>query len=386
MKAGNAVALLKSGEAYFPALADAIARAKREVHLQTYIFADDSVGRGIARDLMSAARRGVAVRLLVDGFGSKAFLESATRVALEDSGARLLVFRPWRGFMQLRPHRLRRMHRKLAVIDGKTAFIGGINIVDDFQQPRSEHRRLDYAIEVEGPLLEEVHEAACSLWGRVSWSQFKRRWRPSERITPVTDIAGGVHASLLLRDNFKHRRAIEDEYLNAFETARSEIIIANAYFFPRRDFRDSLARAVQRGVRVMLLLQGKVEFWFQHYASRALYADLLRAGIEIHEYHRSYLHAKVAVIDGGWLTVGSSNIEPFSLLLAKEINVVTRDNASALALRADLLNEMGRGATRVEQERWEALPLIERILCRLALRVARAALAFSVGRAQHDFD
>lgn len=383
--AGNRIELLKSGAAYFPALAAAIESARTEIHLQTYIYEDDGTGRKIAMALIRAARRGVAVRILLDGFGSKEFLSSAALSDLREAGARVLVFRPWQRLTKFRPHRLRRMHRKLAVIDGRLAFVGGINIVDDFEKPRATHGRLDYAVSVEGPLLEEIHSAACSLWGRVSWSHLKQRWRPARKIEPVTDARGAVHAELLLRDNFKHRREIEHAYLEAIQAAKSEILVANAYFFPGRSFREALAAAVKRGVRVVLFLQGKVEYWLQHYASRALYADLLRAGIEIHEYHLSYLHAKVAVIDGAWLTVGSSNIEPLSLLLAEEANIVVRDDASAMALRESLFEEMKQGARQVVREKWESLPLIERLLCRSALRLARWALAFSVGGAQREY-
>jgi cardiolipin synthase A/B len=385
LRAGNRIELFKSGAGYFPALASAIESARKEIHLQTYIYEDDSAGRMVAAALIRAAKRGVAVRVLLDGFGSREFLGSATVADLRQVDARVLVFRPWQRLTKFRPHRLRRMHRKLAVIDGQLAFVGGINIVDDFEKPRANHGRLDYAISVEGPLLEEIHGAACSLWGRVSWSHFRRRWRPARRIEPVSVACGVVQASLLLRDNLKHRREIENAYLDAIQAAKSEILIANAYFFPSRNFRDALAAAVARGVRVVLLLQGKVEFWFQHYASRALYADLLRAGIEIHEYHRSYLHAKVAVIDATWLTVGSSNIEPLSLLLAKEANIVVHDEASAQALRDSVMAEMKQGARQVVREQWESLPLFERILCRAVLRLARWALAFSVSGAQREY-
>lgn len=384
-EAGNAVQLLKSGPEYFPALEAAIDSALREVHLQTYIFEQDRVGLRIEAALIRAARRGVAVRVLVDGFGSEDFQQGAARAALERAGARVLVFRPVRRWAELRRHRLRRMHRKLVVIDGRLAFIGGINIQDDFDNPGSPRGRLDYAMRVEGPLLGAIHDAACSLWGRVSWSQFKRRWRPSERIEAVTRVMGEVPAALLLRDNFKHRSDIEDDYLEAIGAARSEVLIANAYFFPSRRLRDALGAAVARGVRVVLLLQGQVEYWFHHYASRALYDDLLRAGIEIHEYHWSLLHAKVAVVDGQWLTVGSSNIDPFSLLLAKEANVVVQDARSARALRESLMQEVERGAREVEREHWETLPLLDRILCRLALRLARLAVAFSVSGARGRF-
>lgn len=384
--AGNAVQLLKSGPEFFPALEAAINAAVAEIHLQTYIFQHDAVGRRVEAALVRAARRGVAVRVLVDGFGSDAFQQSAARAAMEKAGVRVLVFRPTLGWADFRRHRLRRMHRKLAVIDGRLAFIGGINIQDDYDNPRSPDGRLDYAVCVQGPLLAEIHSAACSLWGRVSWSQFKRRWRPAEPIEPIIAPRGDVAAALLLRDNFKYRSAIEEVYLEAIAAAQTEVIIANAYFFPSRSFRDALAMAAARGVRVVLLLQGRMEYWLHHYASRALYADLLRAGVEIHEYQRSHLHAKVAVIDGSWLTVGSSNIDPFSLLLAKEANVVMQEARSGQALRQSLHEEMARGATRVARERWEALPWLDRLYCRLALGLARLALTFSVSGSDRRFD
>lgn len=385
LQAGNTVQLLKSGPQFFPALEAAIDAAAREIQLESYIYAADAVGRRIEAALIRAARRGVAVRLLVDGFGSEAFQHGASHQALERAGVRVLMFRPFRRWAELRLHRLRRMHRKLAVIDGRIAFIGGINIQDDYDNPRSPRGRLDYAIRVQGPLLRDIHAAACSLWGRVSWSHFRRRWRPAQRIEPDAAPCGDVSAGLLLRDNFKHRSAIEEAYLEAIGAAQREIVIANAYFFPSRRFLESLSAAVARGVRVVLLLQGQMEYWFHHYASRALYADLLRAGIEIHEYHWSLLHAKVAVVDAEWFTVGSSNIDPFSLLLAKEANVEVRDEACAGTLRASLLDEMERGAHRLVRERWEALPLMERILCRLALRLARLGLAFSGSGAEKRF-
>jgi cardiolipin synthase len=125
---------------------------------------------------------------------------------------------------------------------------------------------------------------------------------------------GGMRAAFLVRDNIRHRRDIEDAYLQAIEQAQFEIILANAYFFPGLNFRHALVDAAGRGVRVVLLLQGKMDHRLLHYASHALYGSFLDAGIEIYEYHKSIMHAKVAVIDEHWATVGSSNLDPFSLL------------------------------------------------------------------------
>ncbi|MBM3396369.1 MAG: hypothetical protein FJY37_17435 [Betaproteobacteria bacterium] len=221
--------------------------------------------------------------------------------------------------------------------------------------------------------------------GRVSWSQFKRRWRPSRRLEPITNSRGEVPVAFLQRDHLHHRNAIEEIYVEAIASARDEVIVANAYFFPSRRLREAFAAAVRRGVRVRLLLQGRAEYWFNHYASRALYADLLRAGVEIHEYTRSHLHAKVAVVDGEWMTVGSSNIEPFSLLLAKEANVVVNHARTATVLHDSLLAEMQTGARPVLREQWESLPLWERVQCRAALRLAHLALTLSMRGAERRF-
>jgi len=157
---------------------------------------------------------------------------------------------------------------------------------------------------------------------------------------------------MVLRDNLRHRHDIEGAYLQAIAGAQREIIIANAYFLPGRDFRLALIQAVQRGVRVMLLLQGKVEYRVQHYATHALYDQLLAADVEIYEYQPSYLHSKVAVVDGQWATVGSSNIDPFSLLLALEANLAVQDAGFAGELRASLLSAITNDAIRAGDWIW----------------------------------
>ena len=160
------------------------------------------------------------------------------------------------------------------------------------------------------------------------------------------------------RDNIRHRRDIENAYLDAIDSATDEIIIANAYFLPGRRIRQALAQAAARGVRVVLLLQGRVEYVLLHYASRALYGMLLGAGIEIYSYHKSFLHAKVAVIDGRWATVGSSNIDPFSLMLAREANVVAIDAGFAGTLRDSLLQAISEGSQQIMADHWNQQPLL----------------------------
>jgi cardiolipin synthase len=358
---GNRLTLLNSGAEYFPALLAAIRQAQYEVHIESYIFEDDDTGRMIAAALKDAAQRGVAVRLLVDGFGSPAFT-STMRPDLMNAGAMALVYRPEISRLKLRRHRLRRLHRKLAVIDGEIAFVGGINIIDDLNTPDHSPPRYDYAVRVEGPCLAPIQQAMRRLWEIVAWVNLKRRYRITEGIRSVQTRPENQRAAFVVRDNFRHRRDIEKAYLSAIASARISVLIANAYFLPGRRFRRALRNAARRGVRVTVLLQGRIEYRLLHYATQALYDRLLNDGIRIFEYHYSFLHAKVAVIDEEWATVGSSNIDPFSLMLAKEANLVVLDRKFAAELRSSLELAMQKGARELAAASWRALPWHSRLL------------------------
>jgi len=333
---GNRIRLLASAQHYFTALLAAIAVARRLVYLETYIFADDQTGRSVVEALASAARRGLEVRVLIDGFGGGDFARQlATR--LRQDGAQVRIYGPehwWRPRRRL----LRRMHRKLVVIDDRVAYLGGININDEPQHDEftgeSIGPRFDVAVECEGPLVAAIATAMRRLWWAVAVANWGDISEPApRRVRPTQPLLGGMRAALVLRDNLRHRHSIERSYLSSIRSARRQILLASAYFLPGRRFRSALVGAARRGVRVCLLLQGRVEYRLQHYAQRALYGQLLAAGIEIHEYQRSYLHAKVATVDEEWATVGSSNIDPLSLLLAREANVVVRDHNFAEELR-----------------------------------------------------
>ncbi|HXV11559.1 MAG TPA: cardiolipin synthase ClsB [Burkholderiales bacterium] len=379
---GNQITLLQSGVEYFPQLEAGIDAARHEVHLETYIFQADATGRAIAAALVRAAQRKVAVHVLVDGFGSQD-LDPALVSRMRAAGVQLLVYRPNISRWSLRHAQLRRLHRKIAVIDARVAFIGGINILDDVDEPGRTQPRFDYAVRVEGPLLERIYPVVKRLWSLVNATQLRARLPHADRLEPATATRGRQRAAFLTRDNLGHRRDIEQAYLAAIWQSRSEILIANAYFFPGQSFRWALMDAAARGVRVVLLLQGRVEYVLQHYASRALYGAFLDAGIEIHEYYRSFLHAKVAVIDRHWATVGSSNIDPFSLLLGREANVVIEDEGFAGQLRESLLNAMKEGAAQVQRESWSHQPLPVRVFTWACYGLARLATGlFAYGRAR----
>ena len=380
--AGNQLTLLNSGAEFFPALLAAIDGAQRDIHLESYIFADDDTGRSVASALIAAARRGIAVRLLVDGIGSPDFSRTL-RPALVDAGVMAVVYRPDLARFSLRRHRLRRLHRKLAVIDGGTAFVGGINIVDDLDPQAQLPPRYDYAVRIEGPLLLPIKSAMQRLWEIVIWVHRKRRYRIEKSIAPTPSPRGDQQASFVVRDNIRHRRAIEDAYLSAIADARQSVLIANAYFLPGRRFRQALRDAAQRGVQVTILLQGRIEYRLLHYATQALYGNLLGAGLRLFEYHHSFLHAKVAVIDEQWATVGSSNIDPFSLLLSREANVIVRNQGFARQLRSNLELRMAEGAHQLLPEQWRQLPWHSRLLRWASYNVVRLAIGISGYGGEH---
>jgi cardiolipin synthase A/B len=377
-KAGHEVLLLEGGKDYFSRLEACIAAAKEQIFLETYIFQDDASGRRIARALADAAGRGVRVHLVIDGYGTGQ-LTGEVLLLIQSSKIQLEIFRPERKFITLNRQRLRRLHRKLCVIDGEMAFVGGINMLDDFFDPNHgalESPRFDFAVLVRGPLVSSVHLAMQRLWWELRILARKDRISIPDDVETNTKSDGNMRAMFIPRDNFRFRRTIEQNYLKAIGHARKEVFIANAYFFPGVRFRRALIAAASRGVRVRLLLQGKVEYRLQYYASQAMYNQLLRAGIEIIEYKKSFLHAKVAVIDN-WSTVGSSNIDPFSLLLAREANVVIDNEAFAKQLKGALEIGATEGGEPVLLQSHEKRSLPLRFVHWCSFILLRAAVALT---------
>ena len=376
--AGNSVMLLRSGAEYFPALIDAIAVAEREVWLESYIYADDETGRAITDALIAAARRGVSVRVLVDGWGARHYLTRPLEKRLVEGGVDLLKYRPEVHPWHFRSHRMRRLHRKLCQIDKRVAFVGGINVIDDMNTPGHTPPRVDFAVRVRGPMLVPIIQTMERVWAIVEFAQLRSFDVPLfDDEDPDEDPAesdGTQVAKFTVRDNLRHRRDIERAYLAALRTARGEILIATAYFFPGVRFRRALISAAVRGVRVTLLLQARVEYRLLHYASRALYGQLLTAGVAIQEYHRSFLHAKVAVIDSRWATVGSSNIDPYSFLMSREANVFVRDPAFAGELRVELLAMIDAGSRPVPPEDWANRSRLAKAVTWIAYGIVRAMM------------
>ena len=328
--AGNRARLLENGEEFFPAVFDAMRGARREIIVETFILFEDKVGMELQQVLLEAAGRGVRVDVLIDGFGC-CDLSSRFVDPLAAAGVRIRTFDPATRWFGLRVAVLRRMHRKIVVVDAERAFVGGINYSADHLADFGAQAKQDYAVELSGPVVEEIHRfAAADAAGRAP----PRRW-PWRR-APHAAGDGAVDAMFVTRDNHEHRDDIERLYRIAMRSARRRVWIANAYFFPGYRLLRELRRAARRGVEVRLILQGEPDMPIVKTAASLLYEHLLRDGVHIHEYCKRPLHGKVALVDNEWATVGSSNLDPLSLALNLEANVVLRDRAFVQDLAGNL--------------------------------------------------
>lgn len=340
---GNTIELLENGEQYYPAVFEAIAQARVEVIIETFILFEDKVGLQLKDVLVAAARRGVSVDVLVDGYGSPDLSDDYLN-ELAAAGVRLRAFdqKP-RLFGRMRTNLFRRMHRKIVVVDGEQAFVGGINFSADHLADYGPEAKQDYSVRVRGPVAAPIR------------AYVHEQIRPEPPAAPAPELpppapAGDAEVMFVWRDNRHHRDDIERQYRAVIRSARREVIIANAYFFPGYRLLKTLRQAARRGVRVSLILQGQPDMPIVKTAAGTLHRRLLHAGVEIHEYCRRPLHAKVALVDDNWATVGSSNLDPLSLSLNLEANVITRDPGFVAVLRDNMQGLMRDHCKQIEEE------------------------------------
>jgi len=329
----NDVTLLESGTAYFPALVAALDAARYDVLFETYIFAEDPTGELVRDALVRAARRGVKVRVLVDWIGTEHRPAQRLGALFAEAGVQYRIFNPWcrRG--------IARSHRKIVVVDRTIAFVGGINVNDDWQCDHADKHRLpaprwDFTVQVRGPLVAQIHDEAQGQWLRAGRMGLKQRIElfKEMRKQPPQSCDHPARAAFVVRDNLRNRSTIQRAYLQALGRAKRSVLLATPYFAPGRKFRQALAHAAQRGVQVTLLI-GVGEFVIQDMVAHSFYPKLLADGIRVVEYRKTQLHAKVAVVDDDWATVGSSNCDGLSLFLNQEANVVVLDERFAATMR-----------------------------------------------------
>ena len=340
---GNDLHLLRSGAEYFPALLQAINEARNEIYLETYIFQPDETGFRIQQGLIQAAQRGVSVRVVIDWLGSgREHAEQLCLILLRE-GVACRLFNPWfrRG--------LARTHRKITVCDGQVAFVGGLNIIDDLISDDGSGIRLpfprwDFALRILGPLVPVIHSEVDAQWRKAGAMDLRSRFGLLRSLRQEARLASqqtGL-AALLVRDNLRNRSSIQKAFLQALGRAKQRAVLVTPYFAPGRKFRRAMTMAAQRGVEVVLLV-GVGQFRLQDAVTQAYYPRLLKRGVRIVEYHRTQLHAKVAIVDHDWASVGSSNFDGLSLFLNHESNIVVRDHRLTAEIDKELREGIAQG-------------------------------------------
>jgi len=343
---GNQLRLLENGEAFFPRVSGAIQRAERTLLLETFILFEDNVGKALHRDLLAAAQRGVKVEVMVDGYGSPDLSDDFVNT-LTEAGVRFIYYDPRPLVMGMRTNLFRRLHRKIVVIDEQIAFVGGINFSAEHNTDYGPEAKQDYAVEVKGPVVIDIARFVQMAMGS---DQITRRWwgKPSKHVA-VNAQPGSAQVLFVYRDNNEHRDDIEQHYLDMLRKAKRDVIIANAYFFPGYRLLREMRNAARRGVRVRLIVQGEPDMPIVKVGAELLYNYLVDGGVEVYEYCRRPLHGKVAVQDQHWTTVGSSNLDPLSLSLNLEANLIIHDREFNQTLRENLNAIIANDCKRVDE-------------------------------------
>lgn len=345
-KEGNRIELLENGENFYPAVYSAIEQAQQKVILETFIWFEDEVGRELHAVLLKAARRGVNIEVLLDGYGSPDLSDEFVNT-LTSAGVVFRYYDPRPRLFGLRTNVFRRMHRKIVVIDNTVAFVGGINYSAEHVTSYGPEAKQDYAVRVEGPVVADILQFEVE--NLPENAPVRRWWQRRRHQTEDNRTPGEAQALFVWRDNDDHRDDIERHYLKMLANAKREVIIANAYFFPGYRLLHAMKNAARRGVRVKLIVQGEPDMPIVKVGAELLYNYLLKGGVQVYEYRRRPLHGKVALMDDHWATVGSSNLDPLSLSLNLEANLIIHDREFNQTLRDNLNAIIAKDCLRVDE-------------------------------------
>jgi cardiolipin synthase len=342
---GNQIVLLSETELAFREIEAAIDRAASSIHLEYYIWQPDRIGTKVRDMLVEKARRGVMIRFLYDGFGSmrltRRFLQP-----MRDAGIRIASFVPGQTLRERWSINLR-SHRKIIVVDGHIGFTGGMNVGDEYL---GESRQFGYwrdtHVRLEGPVVLQLQDVFVLDWKFATGEDLVHA-----DLFPLPAARGKVVAQVVAGGPDQEDGAIHRLLFAAINEARSHILLETCYFVPPPSLVSALENAALRGVRVRLLVSGRVVYWYTHLAARSYYDSLLAAGVEIHEYQRGQLHSKTLSVDGVWAFVGSPNFDARSVFLNFEVGVAMYDQGIAAQLEADFERDLS-GAERIDPVAW----------------------------------
>jgi len=349
----NKVTLLWKDQESFQVIFDSIKNAKELICLAFYIFRDDETGRELAEILKHKSLEGVKVYILYDHFGSL-FTPMKFWMHLRDNGVQIRASRPFKWTSPL--HYVHRDHRKLIIIDGETAFTGGLNIANEYRgysRFRKKRGWRDTGIFLEGPIAKKLLEEFTKSW--VIW-----KGAPIEFQKTIKPIQNGLPVLPIFASSAKGRRQMRKLIYYSINNARKSIYLTTAYFTPSRRMLQILENAVKRGVEVKLLLPGRSDIYAAHYAGRAFFTRLLRAGIKIYNYQGEILHAKTFVFDEMWSIIGSANLDFQSLRRNDEGNVGIIDSQFGSQM-VNIFNEDLKNSSEISLMDWLRRPLVNKL-------------------------
>lgn len=326
---GNSIQLIHSGKDFFDTLCRMIGSARHSVHLQTYIFSDDQTGKLVADCLIAAAKRKVDVFLLADGYASQHLPEEFIH-SMQEAGIHFRFFEPV--FQSKYLYFGRRLHHKVVVVDSACSLVGGLNIADRYNAVDGQPAWFDFALYVEGPASDELLGICQQLWSKKG--KLRKFHRTDHSATGHHHESAGIR--IRRNDWVTRKQEITSTYMELFRTAEQSITIMCSYFLPGIIFRKQLRRAVSRGVKVRVILASMSDVPISKYAERYLYRWMLRQNFEIYEYQPSVLHAKVALADDHFLTIGSYNINNISRYASIELNLDVKDRSFVNEVRREI--------------------------------------------------
>jgi cardiolipin synthase A/B len=375
----NSIELIRGGKDFFSKLEELINKAELCIQIQVYIFDEDTTGSTIAAALMNASKRGIKVYLLVDGYASQSLSNSFVR-KLRNAGIYFKFFEPL--FRSRHFYFGRRMHQKIIVIDGLYALVGGVNIADRYNEINGIPAWIDYALFIEGEVAFQLHKSSLNYWKTESLSK---------DLVPANDFSLSIspdkQCSVRLRRNdwVKGKHEIWRSYFNLFSHAEQSITIMCSYFLPGYELRRQLNKASKRGVKTKVILAGPSDVMLAKYAERYLYDWMLRNNIEIYEYQPTILHAKLAIADNHWMTIGSFNVNNISAYASSEINVDVRNRPFVSSVNQELEVIIQNDCVRITKKNFATnATLFRRFLQKSSYEVIRMILNLSTFYFKHE--
>lgn len=364
----NRVKLVHGGKEYFSVMTDMIRNATQSIHLQTYIYDHDDTGKMIGEELMAASQRGVEVYMLLDGYASR-HLPGEFIDQLTASGIRFRFFEPiFRGNSF---YFGRRLHHKVLVIDKSFSLVGGINISNRYNDLPGDPAWLDWAVFAEGEVSYELFRVCVEFWYKSP-----KQARAVIEANPLRLFPEEWNCAVKVRRNdwVRRRNQISRSYIEMFNRAEDHIIIMSSYFLPGRVMRRNMARAATRGVKISLILAGTSDVPMAKYAERYIYRWMLRNKVNIYEYPKCVLHAKLSTYDKKWVTVGSYNVNDISAYASIELNLDVMDEAFAQEVDLWMQRTIDKDCIRITDDYLKNYNLVTRFLQWWSYEVFRAVL------------